>query len=511
MRPSVKVFNNTLVLYLKIVVSTIVGLYLTRVVLDVLGIEDFGIYNLIAGIIALLAFVESSLMSSTQRYLSLAIGQDDVIREKKYFSAGLLIHLAIGFLITAILEIIGLFLFDGFLNIPSERIAVAKEVYQLMILSTFFTVIGIPYNAAINANEDIWFYGLVQIICNVLKLGLIFAFKYINVDALWLYTAWVVAVTIIGVFVSILWCRSKYNSTRNLDYSFSNNKQDIGEMLGFSSWNTLGAFAVVCRNQGTSVALNVFFGPAINGVFGIANQVDGQLISFANTLTSSMTPQIVKSQGQGDQERLRILSVFASKTAFMLSALFALPLMLELPLVLDVWLKEVPPYAELYCRLILILFLICEFYPGLSRGIQAVGQIKWQQIWSSVCVVMPIPLGIVLFKFGFTHYTIVYLMLIAQIASLMVSVHWSRKLYQLNVVVFSIYILKALLLFGCIFFFCRYFDVFLMSSMSNVIRFITISIISSSLFLFLFYKFCLNNKEREMIRNLAKQLLLKRR
>lgn len=507
MRPSVKVFNNTIVLYIKIIVSTIVGLYLTRVVLDVLGIEDFGIYNLIAGIIAILAFIESSLMASTQRYLSLAIGQGSNARQRSYFSAGLLIHLAMAILITVILEIIGFFLFDGFLNIPTERLSIAKDIYQLMIFSTFVTIIGIPYNAAINANEDIWFYGLVQIICSVFKLGLIFAFSYAKIDALLLYTIWMVLATILGVVASVVWCFVKYPTTKYLDFSLSSNKQNVKEMLGFTSWNTLGAFAVVCRNQGVSVALNIFFGPAINGVFGIANQIDGQLISFANTLTSSMTPQIVKSQGQDNIERLRTLSVFASKTAFMLSAFLALPLLLELPLILDVWLKEVPPYTEIYCRLVLLTFLVCELYPGLTRGIQAVGVIKWQQIWSSVCVVMPIPMGILLFSLGFVHYSIAFLMLIAQIASLAVSVYWSWKLFQLDVAAFVKFILTASLLFGGLFGIGHFVDILLQGDITDGLRFFIVTVISSLVFLCLYYLICLNLNERNIIANLLKHIL----
>lgn len=507
MNTSVRVFGNTVVLYVKIIVSTFVGLFLTRVVLDVLGIEDFGIYNLIAGIIAILAFVESSLTISTQRYISLALGQGDVDRVRRYFSAGIQIHLGIAFVIAIILEICGLFLFDGFLNIPAERIEVARQIYQLMVLSMVATIVCIPYNAAINAYEDIWYYGLVQTLCTLMRLGLIVGFKYIHTDALWLYAAWMVTTTLMGVLASVVWCMVKYSSVCRVRLSLKSGYYDVREMLGFTGWNTLGAFAVVCRNQGVSIVLNVFFGPAINGVYGIANQVDGQLVSFANTLTSSMTPQIVKSQGAGNGERLCKLSVFTCKTAFMLSAFFALPLLIELPLVLGVWLKEVPPYTELYCRTLLFIFLICELYPGLSRGIQAVGNIKWQQIWSAICVVLPIPIGIIFFKMGMSHFIIIYLMLFAQVGSFAVSVYWSWRLFNLHVGKYLWFVVKAVALFLVMLGVGYFFDSLLMQFTSDITRFIIISILSSSVFVALFFWTCIDQDERTMINNLIHQVL----
>ena len=506
MNTPVRVFCNTIVLYVKIIVSILVGLYLTRIVLDVLGIEDFGIYNLIAGVIAVLAFIESSLMMSTQRYLSLALGEGDQGRVREYFSAGLQIHIIIALLIAAILELCGLFLFDGFLNIPTDRVIIARQIYQLMILSTCITMIGIPFNAIINAYEDIWFYGLLQIFCIIARLGIIFGFTYIFLDSLLLYTIWIMSTTIIGVVVSIVWCYFKYDTTHRLTLSPQKSWNKIREMLSFTGWNTFGAFAVVCRNQGISVVLNVFFGPAINGVFGIANQVDGQLISFANTLTSSMTPQIVKSQGQGNSDRLRKLSVFACKMAFLLSAFFALPLMIELPLVLSMWLKEVPPYAELYCRVILFTFLICEFYPGLARGIQAVGVIKWQQIWSSTCILAPIPIGVILFKIGMPHYTITYLMVIAQICSFAVFVYWAWRLYGLKVSEFLSFVFKSTLIFVGLLYAGFMADEFLEGKITDIVRFLLVCSVSSFVFVIMFCKFCFKEYERDTIINLIHQI-----
>ncbi len=507
MKTSTRVFYNTMVLYVKIVVSLVINLLLTRVVLDALGIDDFGIYSVIAGVIAILAFVQSALMSSVQRYLSVALGENNNEKTSKYFSASLLIHIFLGLIIILLFELCGLFLFDGFLNIPDSRIPVAKIIYQIMIFSTFFTVIGIPFHATINSYEDIWFYGLTQIICTFLRLGLIYAFVYLEGDKLVIYSIWMAATVILGEIASMIWCFCKYKVCKRISLSVKKLSKYIKDMLSFIGWNTVGAFAIVARNQGVSIVLNIYFGPRINGVFGLANQVDGQLSSFANNLTASLSPQIVKSYGQGNIERLRYLSLFACKLSFFLSAIFAIPLLIELPLILEVWLVEVPPYAELYIKLVLIIFLICELYPGLNRGIQAVGNIKWQQIICALCVISSIPIGIIMFSFECPHYAVVYVMIAAQAISFAVHIYWSNKLYGLKYKKVYHFLFCSVILFILIYLLGSFVDSILINRLSDLIRFLIV--ISSTAFLFsLSYLYvCFSKSERLSIKNLTLSIL----
>lgn len=507
MSNSVRVLKNTVVLYTKVVVSTLVWLYLTRVVLDVLGVEDYGIYTLIAGVIAILSFINSALMSSTQRFLSISLGEGNEDKVKKYFSAGMIIHFSIALVIIALLEAIGPFLFDGFLNIPDSRIFIAKQMYQLMLLSTFVTIVGVPYSAAINAYEDMWFVGIVQIIGTFLKLGVILLFRVAAFDKLFVYTLWLTFITIAEVIAQYLWCKIHYQSCCNNKYSVKNSRNLIREMISFAGWNTLGAFAVVGRNQGVTTVLNIFFGPRINGIFGIANQVDGQLVSFANTLTSAITPQITKSEGEGNRKKLLFLSIFSSKLTYFLSAVFAIPLLLELPLVLSVWLKEVPEYTELYCKVILFMFLVCELYPGLIRGIQAVGQIKWQQILTSIVVLSPIPIGVILFKLGYPHYSIVYVMLIAQVVSAGISIYFSKKYYNMPIWNFLSFVIMGILTFAGSYFIGNYVDTVMMEHSSDLARFITVSSVADIIFVSSFYSLCFNKEERNIIKSLANNLI----
>lgn len=506
MNDSKRVFINTLVLYSKVIITTLIWLYLTRVVLDVLGVEDYGIYTLIAGVIAILAFVNSALMASTQRFISLALGEKNNNKVKLYFSSSVIIHFTIGLIVIFVLELLNSFLFNGFLNIPTARLDVAKEMYQLMIFSTFFTILGVPFSSIINAYEDIWFIGFLQIGTTLLKLGIILIFKIIDGDKLILYTFWMTCIAVLEVFIQYFWCKVKYVPCQHSQYSVKQSRDTIKEMVAFTGWNTFGAFAVVGRNQGISTVLNIFFGPKINGIYGIANQVDGQLISFANTLTSAMTPQIVKSQGEGNRERLLFLSVFSSKLTFFLSAIFAVPLLIELPLVLGVWLKDVPLHTELYCRLVLYLFLICELYPGLTRGIQAVGEIKWQQILTSIAVLLPIPIGAILFKMGAQHYSVLFVMLMAQIVSAIITVLFSNKYYNLNIKNFFIFVVRAITSFCIPLVAGHLLDRFFVLHVSDLFRFITVTVLSASGFSIIFFFLCFSESEKAMIKLLLKRL-----
>ena len=434
MRTDQRVFVNTLALYAKIVVNIVISLYLTRIVLNALGVNDYGIYNLIAGTIAFLSFLNSALSSSTQRYFSVLKGKNDLTALRDYFSSSVVIHVLLSILFIVIFEIAYIFLFDGFFNIEFHRIEEAKVVYQLTCLSMIVTVCGVPYSSVINANEDLVFFAIIEAVCSILKIGVIWLFKIPGVNLLIIYTAWITFITIFGVAVKWYWCKIKYPECQQLHYLY--NKSIISGMLSFSGWNALGAFAMMCRSQGVAFVINVFWGTAINAVYGIANQVNGQLSYFSQMLSASFAPQIMKSVGEGNYDKLRFLSVFSSKIAFYMSAVFAIPLILEIDFILKVWLENVPPYTSQFCTLIIYVFLILQLYPGLVRAILAVGKIRNYQITISILLVIPIIIGVLLYKKGFASYSICYVMIAAQIMSLIATAYFAKRYYSLNLSTF---------------------------------------------------------------------------
>lgn len=512
MNVSVRVLYNTLSLYGKMVVTTIISLYLTRAVLNYLGTSDFGLYNLIGGVISLLSFINSALMVSTQRYLSVAMGEKNSSKVKSIFSSSFFIHIVFVIILIFVFELCSGFLFNGFLNIEHSRVYTAKIIYQIMIISTVFTVLGVPYNALINAKEDLWLYSVVEIICAILKLCVIFIFHYSKSDALVVYTLWILIITIVNFLLKCIWCIVKYEECRNVSV-FVKEKKNISlmrEMVMYSGWNAFGTLAIVGRNQGVAVLLNVFYGTAVNAVYGIANQVNSQLIYFSTMMTTSITPQIMKSYGEGNKSRMLDLSVFACKLSFLLSAVFAIPLLLELPLILKVWLKNVPEYTENFCSLIIYVFLLMQFYPGLNRAIQASGKIRLYQFLTSIIILLPIPVGVVLGKFGCVSYSIIYLMILAQFIQLLVTICFAKHLVGLNIFSFVMFVFKASGVFVLVYAVGDSFYRLIHSICSEWLSFIIVVFVTMMMFSIVYYLVVFGKNDKNKINNIIFVVLRKK-
>lgn len=402
-----KVILNTEFLYGKMLISMVVILYSTRLVLNSLGVEDFGIFNLVAGVIAMLSFLNAAMTASTQRFLSYYLGAGDQNKLKLIFQSSIILHLLIGLLVVIILEVAGLFLFHGILNIPAPRIAAAKMLFHFMVVSTFFTINAVPYDSAINAHEDFLFDALTGIFETFLRLGIAIWIIYTEFDKLIFYGLLMALLTIVTRLIKSIFCYRKYQECKIKP----NNKVDYSlfkEMFSFAGWNMFGALCGLGRSQGLAIILNVFFGPIVNAAYGIANQVNGQLFAFSENLLKALRPQIIKSEGSGERESMLMLSMRASKYGFFLLALFAIPLIMEMPYVLKLWLKNVPEYTISFCQLILLATLTNLLTIGLQTAIQATGRIKVYQSIVGGILLFNLPLGWWLLKAGLPAYVVLF-------------------------------------------------------------------------------------------------------
>lgn len=499
MNSSSRILINTISLYIKLIVTIVINLLLVRIVLAKLGVDDYGIYTLIAGVVALLSFLNSALMSSSQRFLSVALGEGDTDKVNMIMSSSVIIHLAFGVILVLILELVEPLLFDKIINVATERLSVARKVYQIMIVSTVLTVVAVPYNALINAREDMWFFAIVEIVVALMKLFIVYLFNHISFDALLLYTVWVFVVTLFGILLKVVWCFIKYKESRSR-LSIRGNKSMFKSLLSFTGWNALGSLAQTGRNQGVVLTINHFFGTAISAVFGIANQMDGNLVYFSQMLTAAVSPQIMKSYGQGDTSRMLRLSVFTSKMAFFLSGFIALPILIEMPFVLDIWLKDVPPYSVTYCRLVLVVFLIMQLYPGLVRAIQATGDIKWYQIGQSILLLLPIPLGILLYKWNYVNYSIVYLMVVAQVLMMIYTLFVARNKAGLDVKTFSLFVIKSVILFSVSVAIGYFIHHYLSGQCNSFLLLVIITFFSGLVFIVPYFFWVYNSHEKRVIK-----------
>lgn len=506
MNTTSRILLNTTILYLKVIFTTIISLYLTRVVFNVLGVEDYGLYSLIAGVVSFMSFLNTALMSSTQRFLSVAIGEKNTCSIRQIFSSSIIMHLVLALIIVIIIELASFFLFADILNIPSGREKTAIVVLHIMVATTFFTILSAPYNAAINSYEDMWFFAIVEIFASILKLCVIWGFQYITIDHLVLYTGWIFVITLICYIVKIVWCHVKYQDIRYTSKDLTDSKATIKSMIGFIGWNTMGAFAVILRNQGVAIVLNIFFTTAINAVYGIANQVSSQLSYFSQMMTTSMTPQIMKSKGENNEDRLIYLSCLTSKLSYFLSTLFAIPLIINIDFVLDIWLGEAPKFANYYCITSIIIFLIMQLYPGLNRAIQADGRIKSYNIWLTIIMLLPIFISGILFMTGISHKVIMIMMIIAQVAIMILTIESCNKLIRFSTKNYYKFIIKAIVTSIGIISICLLIKSLYSETTGWHVPIMT-TIISITLCCATFYSIILSAKEQTQIKIIIKNLI----
>lgn len=407
MRAANRVALNTSVLYLRMLITTGITLYTTRVVLNALGSTDYGLFNLVAGIVLMLSFLNTTMASSTQRFLSFAQGTGDLAQQKRVFSNSLLLHLGIGIVLVVGLEIAGLFLFNGTLNIPANRLGATQFVYHFMALTVFFNVIVVPFNGILIAHENMLWVAIVNVIETVLKLGIALLLSIVAYDKLMVYGGLMALVSIVSFLLYAAYCLRKYNSCSLIGIKANSDKTLLKELTSFAGWNLFGTLSGLGRAQGVAVLLNIFLGAVVNAAYGIANQVATQLNFFSATLLRALNPQIMKSEGANDRARMLRLAMMASKFGFFLLAIIAIPACFEMKTILQIWLKNVPPNTVIFCQLILIATLFNQLTIGLQSAAQAIGTIKYYQIVVGSVLLLNLPIAYMLLAFKYPAYSVI--------------------------------------------------------------------------------------------------------
>lgn len=401
-----RVIFNTGVTYAKAAITVFISLYSTRLVLNSLGAEDFGLYNVIGGLIAMLAFLNSVMATSTQRYISHSLGSGDLARIKMIFANSIIAHFIIGILILIGIELIGMYFIHNKLRINPDRLSTAVYILHFVSVSTFITVISVPYDAVVNAHENMTFLAVVGVFETILKLLAAISILYFGQDKLLLYGLLMLIISVVVRLIKQIYCNKKYEECHvNLKSEF--NKVKIKELGSFAGWQLFGNLAAIARNQGVAVVLNLFYSTVINAAYGIANQINIQLMFFSETMLSAVRPQIMKSEGANDRERMVRLALTANKFAFYLFTFFAIPFYFELPFVLKLWLKNVPEYSVEFCRAIILLTMVSQINQGLISAVQAIGKIKVYQIVAGGILLLTLPIGYVLLKLGHPPYYII--------------------------------------------------------------------------------------------------------
>lgn len=496
MQTSTRVVFNTIILYVKVITSLAIALISVPLVLKALGASDYGLYNLVAGVVTMLAFLNNSMTVSSQRYMSVAMGENDCKKINTIYNTSFLLHFGLGLFVVVVFEIVGLFAIDK-LNILPERKESAQMIYQLLVLSTFVKIISVPFDALINAKEDMLPLSVIELVDSVLMLAVAFTIAYISGDKLIYYGVCVAVVSFFALFMKFCWCRYAYNEYK-IRLKENRGCLYIKEMLGFTGWNLFGGLAMIGRNQGVAVIINLFFGTIVNAAYGVANQINGALGHFSTTFQKAINPQLMKSEGMNDRNRLLRISYISSKFSVLALAFFAIPLMLEMDEVLTLWLNNnIPPYTMRLAQFILLLSLTYQYSVGIMSAIQATGNIRNYQITIGFILLMNIPIAYIILKLGYPVYYTTIAFVALEIISLGLRLFMANRLIGMRLKDFYKNVFYPTLVVILIPLVMVLIPHFLMPQ--TIIRLILETSLYWLLFIILMFKFALEKEQRTLI------------
>lgn len=410
-----RVAKNTLFLYFRMILIMLVTLYTSRVVLAELGIKDYGIYNVVGGIVMMFSFLNNCMSSATQRFMTFELGRGNMDRLKKVFATSLNIHITISVIIAILAETIGLWFVNNKLVIAPDRMVAANWVYQFSILTFCVNIIQVPYNAVLIAHEKMSVYAYISILEAFLKLGIAYLLVIAPADKLIVYGILVFAVQLIICGIYQVYCRRNYVESK---FKLFWDKNLYRQMSGFAGWNLFGSVAWLLRDQGLNIVLNLFFGTAINAARGVATQVSSAVMGFISNFQVALNPQITKNYATGNIPEMEKLSYLGIKFSFLLLFTMAFPLCLNIDYVLHLWLVEVPNYTALFIILIMIDSLVGNLFGvPLMTSLSATGKIRNYQIVVSCIILCILPAGYVALRLGCDAPSVFYISIVFTLVS----------------------------------------------------------------------------------------------
>lgn len=393
--------KNTIMLYIRMIVNMVISLYTSRVVLQTLGAEDYGINGVVCGVLTMFSFLNSSMSGATSRFLTYELGRGEEKRLSDTFSTSLIIHIIIALMISILCETIGIWFINNKLVIPAERLVAAHWVFQFAVLSMFVSVCQVPYNSAIFSHEKMEVYAYVEIANSLLRLLMVYLLVIGNIDKLILYAILNFGITLLIALCYRYYCITHFSESK---FHWVWDKQLLKRMLSFSGWDLYGSLSVVARTQGVNMVLNMFFGPIMNAAAGIATRIQNIVMSLSTNVSIASRPQIVKNYAQDNHEEMLVLMRDGARVTFVLMMLFSIPLMIESHYILKLWLGIVPPHTEVICVLTMLWNIVVSMNITTGYAVQATGYVKRVSLVSGTLFLMVIPVSYVCLRNGMDYW-----------------------------------------------------------------------------------------------------------
>lgn len=497
-----RIAKNTLFLYLRMIIVLFISIYTTRIVLDVLGVEDYGIYNVVCTFVGMFTFLNASLSNGIQRFYNYEAGKNKEDGVKKVYQASLLIQAVLAIILFLILETVGLWYINYKMVIDPSRLIAANWIFQFSILSLVMLILQIPYSAALIAYEKMDFYAMVSILDTLLKLGIILLLPYLDGDKLIIYGILTLSISIINF--TLYFTHAKRNIPELSLKNYKLEKKLFKSITAFSGWNTMEMFAWMTQSQGVNMILNLFFGTIVNAARGVSGQIQHAIQGFCGNIVMAFRPQLVQSYAQGNIERTNKMMFSISKIMFLLFFVLSLPVMIEIDYVLNLWLGDnVPEYTTTFTILILLSMFPRNFVMAFSQVIHATGKMKNYQIGSTLVIIAVLPISYYALYKGYSPNSVFIINLVFCIALFVVCLLLLKKVFPVNI---KAYIKEVILPCCIIFVAVPPLPIYITHLIpSSFLRLCITSAITLALAAALSYKILLNKEERGMIKKIVKK------
>ena len=495
-----RIAKNTLFLFVRMFFTMGVSLYTSRVVLNTLGVEDYGVYSIVGGIVTLFSFFNSAMTSATQRFLAFDIGKNDLGQLKKTFNATLNIHIAISVLVLMLAETIGLWFVNHKLNLPIDRMTAVNWVYQFSVFTFLLGIVQVPYDALIIAREKMSIYAYMSFVEVILKLIIVYLLVVFAFDKLILYAGLLFLVSFIVRMGHKYYCKRFYEESK---YQFYFDKSLYKILLSYSGWSLFGNLAGVARGQGTNVLLNLFFGTVLNAAYGITMQVQGTVQSFVTNFQMAVNPQIIKLYAAGNQEQCLKLIFQSAKFSYFLMFIIVLPIIYNIDFILELWLKAPPKHTSIFVVLSLIGLLIECVSGPLMIAAQATGKIKWYQIVIGTLIFINLPIAYTLLNVYENPELVFYASIIISLLSLVFRLLFLKKIMKFPIFSFFQDVLLRIIIVTFLAMVIYHFYFQLIIIRNNIEYFIINIIVLGFITIFLVYVVGVNNEEKKKIKGVV--------
>lgn len=499
-----RIAKNTIALYFRMLITMIVGIYTSRVILDALGEVDYGIYNVVGGFVTVFSLVSGTMTTATQRFLSFEIGKNNPEAIRKVFSSAVLIHYLLAFITLIVAEVVGVWFLNTHMNFPADRYYAANWVFQISLATFLITIVSQPYNAALIAYEKMSAFAYLGILDVVLKLGICYLIYISPLDKLIFYAFLMGMTQVLLRLIYGLYVAKKLPACKT---SWRVDKPICKSMFSFVGWNMIGALAVIAREQGVNVILNMFFGPVVNAARGIAYQILSKVQGFVGNFQLAFTPQIVKSYAQNERDNMNKLVFRASKFSYLLMLGLSIPLIIETPAILGVWLKEVPDNTALFTRIVLFTSMFGALSNPLIATMHASGKVKEYQIVVGGISLLTLPFVYAFLKLGSPAYVAMLIVLLFEIICHVARVILLGRTIQFPVSAFfkevtghMLFITVVAFIAPCLMY--NFIDI-------PLLRFIAVTIVSVFSFALCSYYLGLDSHEREIVSAKIKSVIKK--